>query len=76
MLPALVPEMTYEAMDVADGQAAGLAWEVLVNGGFDRDECERISRALLEYCCQDTLGLVRLVEKLQHVSAGSTGSKH
>jgi hypothetical protein len=24
---ALVPEMTYEGMEVADGQAAGLVWE-------------------------------------------------
>ena len=30
VLPALVPEMTYEGMEVADGQAAGLAWELLV----------------------------------------------
>jgi hypothetical protein len=32
VLPALVPEMTYEGMKVADGQAAGLAWESLVRG--------------------------------------------
>ena len=30
VLPALVPEMTYEGMEVADGQAAGLAWESLI----------------------------------------------
>ena len=30
VLPALVPEMTYEGMEVADGQDAGLAWESLV----------------------------------------------
>ena len=39
MLPALVPEMTYEGMEVADGQAAGLAWESLVGG--DCSEAER-----------------------------------
>ena len=27
VLPALVPEMTYEGMEVPNGQAAGLAWE-------------------------------------------------
>ena len=31
VLPALVPEMTYEGMEVADGQDAGLAWESLVH---------------------------------------------
>jgi predicted RecB family nuclease len=32
VLPALVPEMTYRGMEVADGQAAGLAWESLISG--------------------------------------------
>jgi predicted RecB family nuclease len=69
VLPALVPEMTYEGMEVADGQAAGLAWESLVRGGLDRDNHDKIRKALLDYCGQDTLGMVRLVEKLQRVSA-------
>jgi hypothetical protein len=68
VLPALVPEMTYEGMEVADGQAAGLAWESLVRGELDSDERERIRMALLDYCAQDTLGLAKLVERLQRVS--------
>jgi len=55
VLPALVPEMTYEGMEVADGQAAGLAWESLVRGGLDRDNYDKIRKALLDYCGQDTL---------------------
>ena len=35
VLPALVPEMSYEGMAVANGQDAGLAWESLVRGGLD-----------------------------------------
>jgi hypothetical protein len=57
--------MTYEGMVVADGQAAGLAWESLVRGELDSDERERIRKALLDYCGQDTLGMLRLVETLQ-----------
>src|SRR5690349_17817419 len=30
VLPALVPEMTYEGMEVADGTAAGTAWEAMI----------------------------------------------
>lgn len=67
VLPALVPEMTYAGMEVADGQTAGLAWQLLVRDGLDRDERGRIRKALLGYCHQDTLAMVRLVEKLQHV---------
>ena len=32
VLPALVPEMTYGGMEIANGQDAGLAWESLVRG--------------------------------------------
>ncbi len=70
VLPALVPEMTYEGMEVADGQAAGLAWESLISGDCGEGENQRKRKALLDYYCgQDTLGMVRLVEKLEHASA-------
>jgi hypothetical protein len=68
VLPALVPGMTYAGMAVANGQEAGLAWESLVQGDLNCDERERIRKALLEYCAQDTLGMAHLVEKLQHTS--------
>ena len=68
VLPALVPEMTYEGMEVADGQTAGLVWESLMRGGLDWGERARIRKALLDYCGQDTLGMVRLIEKLQDVA--------
>jgi hypothetical protein len=64
VLPALVPELSYEGMAVANGQAAGLAWESLVRGGLDHYERERTRKALLEYCSQDTRALVRLLEIL------------
>ena len=68
MRPALVPEMTYDDMEVANGQAAGLAWESLVCGRLDGFERDRIRKALLDYCGQDTLALVRLTENLQAVA--------
>jgi predicted RecB family nuclease len=65
VLPALVPELTYEGMEVADGQDAGLTWESLVRGILDQGEREITRKALLEYCGQDTLALVRLLETLR-----------
>jgi len=65
VLPALVPEMTYDGMEVANGQDAGLAWESLVRGSLDSGERDRIRKALLDYCGQDTLALVRLLERLR-----------
>jgi predicted RecB family nuclease len=70
VLPALVPEMTYDGMEVANGQDAGLAWESLVRGGIARDEYERIRKALLDYCGQDTLALVKVLDKLILAATG------
>jgi hypothetical protein len=65
VLPALVPEMTYEGMEVADGQAAGLAWELLVRERPDQAERERIDKALRAYCGRDTLAMVRILDLLR-----------
>jgi len=65
VLPALVPSLTYAGMEVANGQDAGLAWESLVRGGLGREERNRIKKALLAYCGQDTLALVRLLQELR-----------
>ena len=65
VLPALVPDMSYEGMPVPNGQAAGLAWESMIRGHASEAEREAKRRALLDYCAQDTLALVRLLEALQ-----------
>ena len=67
VLPALVPEMTYDGMEVADGQAAGLVWESFISSDCGETVRQQRRRALLDYCEQDTLGMVRLLEKLQQV---------
>jgi len=71
VLPALVPEMTYDGMTVSNGQDAGLAWESLVHGGLDSDERDRIVKALRAYCGQDTLAMVSLLEKLKSATEAS-----
>jgi predicted RecB family nuclease len=65
VLPALEPEMSYAGMEVADGLTAGIAWESLI--GSDCEEAEQRQRkrkALLDYCGQDTLALLKLTHKL------------
>jgi hypothetical protein len=65
VLPALVPETSYEGMEVADGQQAELAWDSLVRGNLDQSEKDKIRKALPDYCGQDTLALVRLLQTLR-----------
>lgn len=50
VLPALVPEMTYEGMEVPNGQAAGLAWQAMISGDSSEAERKAKRKALLAYC--------------------------
>jgi len=65
VLPALVPGMTYEGMGVSDGAEAGLAWEKMLRADAGCEERKKLRSDLLEYCKQDTLAMVRLLEVLR-----------
>jgi predicted RecB family nuclease len=65
VLPALVPDVSYEDLEVAEGTAAGLAWERFIDPATPAKEKAQLKRALLQYCEQDTFALVRLLEVLR-----------
>ena len=64
VLPVIVPELSYEGMEVSDGAMASNAWLNMWEIE-DHAEIEKIRNALLEYCKLDTLGMVRILEKLK-----------
>ena len=66
VLPVLVPDLSYDEMEVAEGQAASSALVRLMFGGesMSPEEREQTRRNLLEYCKLDTWGLVKLLERL------------
>ncbi|MFC1752078.1 DUF2779 domain-containing protein [Thermoproteota archaeon] len=66
VLPALVPEMTYKNLEIADGEMASLSYNSL-SYLDDEKEKETIKRDLLEYCKQDTLALVKIFNVLQNI---------
>ena len=64
-LPALVPELSYDALEIADGNSANAAFAYLAMGRYaEGTEAESVKMNLLEYCKQDSLGMVKLHEKL------------
>ncbi len=67
VLPALIPGMTYQGMEISDGGMAMEGYFRMCAGG-DPDEMEKVRQALLEYCRMDTLGMVRLYEKLREMA--------
>ena len=68
VLPALVPDMTYDGMEVANGNEAGLVWEQMIRGNFGPTERKQWRAALLAYCRQDTMAMVRILERLRRES--------
>jgi hypothetical protein len=67
VLPALIPDMTYQGMEIGDGGMA-MAGYFRMCEVQEQDEIEKIRKALLEYCRTDTLGMVRLYEKLKELA--------
>jgi hypothetical protein len=68
VLPALVPDLSYEGLDVADGQMAMLAYDELGRTN-DPARADRIRRALLEYCRLDTLAMVKILAEVRRLAA-------
>jgi len=66
VLPALVPELSYDDMEISDGGIASNAW-LSMRDLEDLDATERIRKALLAYCNLDTLGMVKIIEKLKTI---------
>jgi hypothetical protein len=64
VLPALVPGMSYDGMEVAEGDQAGLAWEMMLHAEVGSEERKRLRGALLAYCKQDTLAMAKVLEVL------------
>ena len=65
VLPALVPEMSYEGMAVANGGDAMDAFDVLYEQKLPPDELEQLRKDLLKYCEQDTWAMVKIVDVLR-----------
>lgn len=63
VLPSLVPELSYNSLDIGNGGDASAAFYNLSNE-TDLEKVETTRLALLEYCGLDTLAMVKLVEKL------------
>ncbi len=43
------------------------AWQALIRGTLDITEQDKIRKALLDYCGQDTLALLKLLEELRRL---------
>lgn len=64
VLPAFVPGMTYEGMEIGDGGEAMEAYHEMCALADKPRKLAKLRKALLEYCKQDTMAMVKLLEVL------------
>ena len=70
VLPALVPELRYDGLEIADGMIASRELQrLLLDGGaIAPAERARLRDSLLRYCMLDTWGVVKLLEGLEELA--------
>jgi hypothetical protein len=64
VLPALVPELSYDALPIRDGEMASSAWVRMIQSPDDAER-STIRKDLFRYCHLDTYAMVRILEKMK-----------
>ncbi len=67
VLPALVPNKSYEGMDIEDGMHASVMYYYSIHKCVDQVKINKIRTALKEYCELDTMAMVDIVTELRKI---------
>ena len=60
----MVPELSYDEMEIGKGDMAMMAWWDLINDNMSIEDAEKTKTALLEYCKLDTFAMMSIWKKL------------
>ena len=73
VLPVLVPDLSYDNLEVAEGgTASAVLRRLVVDGDCPDADLEKTRGVLLDYCCLDTMAMVRVHERLKELTRGTT----
>ena len=64
VLPALVPELSYDTLDIKGGGEASSTFSQMVQGTFEGD-IDETRKHLLAYCKMDTLAMVEILKEIK-----------
>lgn len=68
VLPAFVPDMSYEGLEIPQGAEASRLGELIVSGAMPEADFDRVVKGLRDYCEQDTFAMVRLLQVIyEHI---------
>lgn len=70
VLPALVPELSYQHLAIATGEMAAAAYLQMIKTQ-DPAEIAELRTQLLQYCRLDTLGMVKILENMRELAVRS-----
>ena len=65
VLPALVPDLSYDGLTISEGSAASVAYVEMTDPDTSKDRRDTLRKGLLEYCKLDTEAMVALYERLR-----------
>jgi len=71
VLPAYVPELSYDKLDISDGMDASIHYYRFLNSQMSEAECNTLWLNLSEYCKLDTLAMVSIIEALRKLISDS-----
>ena len=64
VLPVIVPEMNYDDLEIQEGSVASIEYLKMLDPETATEERQIIRNNLLDYCNQDTLAMVKIVDRL------------
>ncbi len=64
VLPVLVPDLSYKALNISTGAMVGDTWTKLTTGQVPAKNIESVFTDLLKYCELDTFAMVKILEVL------------
>ena len=64
VLPALIPDLSYDDLGIQEGEAAARRWKEVTLGDASDGEIAKVYSDLIEYCKLDTLAMVKIHQKL------------
>ncbi len=67
VLPIIVPELSYKALNVQKGDQAVERWEKMIDLSTSKKEKDKIAKDLLEYCKLDTFAMVEIHKFLNNL---------
>ena len=62
VLPTIATELDYANLEVSDGAMAQEAYKEAIHSGTTSERKEEVRNAMLKYCAQDTIAMLKIVQ--------------